>query len=119
MKKYTVDQYINHINVYGYCIIENLVSDDIVDYLSKRYLKLHNSKNTCNDFFINDSNNLYQTLFGILNLDQNCSELLTNNVLFNILKNLLGINFRLGEACSKLALPGAKEGNFHTDSTAE
>ena len=119
MKKYTVDQYINHINIYGYCILENLVSDDIIDYLSNRYIELHYSKNTLNDYFINDSDNLYQTLFGILNFDQRCSELLTNSVLFEILKNLLGLNFRLGEACSKLALPGAREGNFHTDSTAE
>ena len=119
MKKYSVDQYIDQININGYCIIENLVSTKIVDYLSKRYLELHTSNNTYKDYFINDSDNLYQTLFGILNLDQHCSELLTNNVLFKILKKLLGENFRLGEACSKLALPGAKEGGFHTDSTAE
>ena len=119
MKSLTLEKYIDEINLYGFCLIEDLITNDIINYLSNKYSELHEYPAKHKEYFINDNDNLYQTLFGILNLDQQCSELITNRYLNEILKRFLGDNYRLGEACSKIAYPGAKEGVFHTDSTAE
>lgn len=106
---------IDHLTVYGYCILEDRIPEDMALSMAERFLELHTDPQW-NPFKIGDE--YYQTLFGLLNLDDrvwNCSG---HPDAVAIAEHFLGPNCRIPDACSKPTWPGAPHGPLHVDSAS-
>jgi hypothetical protein len=62
----TIEAAIEQIQTYGYCILEDRLPNHIAQCLAQRCLDLHDDPK-CKPFIIGGQ--FYQTLFGMLNLD--------------------------------------------------
>lgn len=109
---------VNHLNLYGYCVIEEAISAARADKMAETYFRLH--QDPANHAWFQDApDSPYQTLFGLMNLDEMCWECAAHPHVLGVIHHLLGTNARIGEACSKWVKPGAKAGGVHVDSSKD
>ncbi len=107
---------IAHLETFGYCLIEDAISTSQADAMAEKYFQLH--RNPANrDAFQDPGADLYQTLFGIVNLDEMCWECIAHPQVLQVVRHFLGDSVRLGEACTKWVKPRASQGGIHSDST--
>src|SRR6185436_10008897 len=84
--------------------------------MAATYFKLHQDP-AHRGWLQNPQDELYQTLFGLLNLDEQCWACAAHPRVLAVVRHFLGKNARIGEACSKWVKPGAPAGSVHVDST--
>lgn len=102
-----------HLETYGYCMLENLISGQVAQIMAHRCLELHADSQWKR---LIDDNGLYQTLFGMLNLDDRVWDFASQADVVTIARHVLGPDCRVVEACSKPTWPGAPHGELHVDS---
>lgn len=107
---------IEHLDLYGYCVIEDAIPAEQADHMAATYFQLHTDPAN-RAWFQNQKDELYQTLFGLLNLDEMCWACAAHPKVLAVVHHFLGANARLGEACSKWVKPSAPAGSVHVDST--
>ena len=103
---------IAHLDTYGYCILPARVPREEALALGARCLELHDDP-ACADFIHGDQ--YYQTLFGMLNLDDRVWQCAFHLDALAIARHFLG-SCRVVEACSKPCWPGAPAQGLHMDS---
>ena len=107
---------IEHLETFGYCLIEDAIPAAQADAMAEQYFQLH--RNPANsDAFQDPGADLYQTLFGVVNLDEMCWECIAHPQVLQVVRHFLGDSVRLGEACTKWVKPRASQGGIHSDST--
>ena len=81
--------------------------EDEAERLAARYFELHEQHF--------DSDQKYQSLQGLMNLDQLCWPWLMYEPLLEVARFFMGPDMRLAEVCSKSVLPGSDGGSVHAD----
>jgi ectoine hydroxylase-related dioxygenase (phytanoyl-CoA dioxygenase family) len=107
---------IEHLDTFGYCIIQNAIPPEEADRMVEHHFRLHQEAE--NRALLQDPNDdKYQTLFGWLNLDESSWHCAAHPDILALVRHFLGPEARLGEACSKWVKPGAPRQGIHVDST--
>jgi hypothetical protein len=104
---------IDHLETYGYCLLENRIPAALTQSLAVRCLELHQMPK--NQEYIH-GDEFYQTLFGMPNLDDRVWDFAAHPDTLAIARHFLGDRCRAVEACSKQTLPGAPAQHLHVDS---
>ena len=87
---------IEHLETFGYCLIEDAIPALQADAMAEKYFQLH--RNPANrDAFQDPNDEMYQTLFGVVNLDEMCWECIAHPQVLQVVRHFLGDNARLGE----------------------
>ncbi len=102
----------------GYCILEALVPAIQADALAQRCYRWHRDP-ALRDLMQDPADDLYQTLFGLANLDEACWAFAAHPAVLAIVRQVLGPHVRIGAICSKWVKPGAPAGGVHVDSTGD
>jgi ectoine hydroxylase-related dioxygenase (phytanoyl-CoA dioxygenase family) len=118
---------IDHLELFGYCVLEDAIPAETADRMAKHYFELHDSLQGSIEsetsergfFFEVLKGEYYETLFGLLNLDELCWPCVTHPDVLAIARHFLGPTARMGEACSKRVMPGAPAGVLHADMGSE
>jgi ectoine hydroxylase-related dioxygenase (phytanoyl-CoA dioxygenase family) len=109
---------IDHLDLFGYCVIEDAIPAQQADRMAETYFALHQDPAN-RSAFQSPADELYQTLFGLMNLDEQCWGCAAHPKVLAVVRHFLGPNARIGEACSKWVKPGGPAGSVHVDSTQD
>lgn len=112
----SVQEAIEHLEIFGYCVIEDAIPAEQADEMAERYFQFHQDPAT-RSLFQNPTDELYQTLFGVINMDEMCWPCIAHPQVLAVARHFLGTHVRLGEACTKWVKPTAPIGGIHVDST--
>lgn len=107
---------IEHLSTYGYCLLEDRIPADVARSMAERFLELHDDP-TCQVY--NTGDQYYQTLFGMMNLDDRVWACASHPDTVAIARHFLGPTCRVVEACSKPTWPGAPPQGLHADSAGD
>lgn len=107
-----VEAAIDHLDTYGYCILEGLISETVTSDMTKTFLEMHDDQ-SLKDQIVGEGK--YQTLFGMMNRDDRVWECAAHPDVLAIARHFLGQRIKIADACSKPTWPGAENGNLHTD----
>lgn len=107
---------IDHLAVYGYCVLERRISAEMAAQLAERCLQLH-TDTAYAPYIVGDR--YYQTLFGMLNFDDRVAVCASHPDVVAVARHFLGPRCRVVEACSKPTWPGAPAQELHVDSAGE
>ena len=102
-----------HLDTYGYCLLPERMPRDEALALGARCLELC-AEPGCADMIHGDE--YYQTLFGMLNLDDRSWQYAFHEDTLSIARHFLGRHCRVVEACAKPTWPGAPPQHLHVDS---
>lgn len=107
---------VDHLKTYGYCLLEDRIPSDVAKSLAGRCLELHDD-DRYKQYITGDDH--YQTLFGIMNLDDRAWTCASHPDTVSIARHFLGPSCRVVEACSKPTWPGATAPQkLHVDSAS-
>lgn len=109
----TTQDLIKHLEIYGYCIIPDAIPAAKAERMTEKILKLHTDPATAP---YRNPSKTYQTLFGLMNFDDECWECAMHPQVLAISRHFLGEDCRLGECCSKPQWPGPAGTKLHRDS---
>ncbi len=104
---------IDSVNAYGYCVLEDRIPEDMARSMAERFLEIHADPEYQR---YNTGDQYYQTLFGMLNLDDRVWNCASHPDIVAIGRHFLGENCRVAAACSKPTWPGAGPQGLHVDS---
>ena len=100
---------IEHLETFGYCLIKDVMPAFQADAMAEKYFRLH--QDPANREIFQDPNaKLYQTLFGVINLDEMCWECIAHPEVLQVVRHFLCDRARFGEACTKWVKPHASQG---------
>ena len=108
-------QAVDHINTQGYHLFPDAIAASDARAMAEDFLKLHDDPQHA--WRIRGDQH-YQTLFGMLNLDDRVWRCAAHDDVVAVARCLLGDTCRVVEACSKPARPGSPAQNVHIDSAA-
>ena len=109
-----MDDPISHLEKFGYCCIKEALPRTEALALGQHCLALH-ADPAHGPHVVGDQN--YQTLFGMLNMDERVWRYASHPRVVDIARHFLGPTCRVVEACSKPTWPGAPAQPLHADST--
>ena len=112
----TLKAAISHLDTYGYCVLPNRMSRSDAEGLSERCQALH-ADPKCKEYIIGDGG--YETLFGMLNLEDRVWAYAAHPDVLVIARHFLGPGIRAVEAASKPTWPGASGQGLHVDSASD
>lgn len=102
----------------GYCVLESIVPAEEADALTRRCFELH--EDPANASLMQDPrDDLYQTLFGLANLEEATWGFAAHPQVLDTVKGVLETDVRIGAICSKWVKPGSRAGGVHVDSTGD
>ena len=107
---------VEYLETYGYCLLERRIAKNLAQSMAQRCLELHADSTWQSQNF---GDQYYQTLFGMLNLDDRVWDCASHSEVVAIARHFLGPRCRVVEACSKPVWPGAASQGLHSDSTEE
>ncbi|NKB68916.1 MAG: hypothetical protein GKR89_17760 [Candidatus Latescibacteria bacterium] len=102
-----------HLNIYGYCLLADRIPAAQAEALAACCLELH-ADPQYQQYISGDE--YYQTLFGMLNLDERVWQCAFHDDTVALARHFLGPHCRVVEACSKPTWPGAEAQHLHVDS---
>ena len=108
-----IKEAIYHLDTYGYCLLEDRIPAATARELAARCLELH-ADLQYKPLIHGDQH--YQTLFGMVNLDDRVWQCAAHPDTVAIARHFLGPHCRVVEACSKPTWPGAPAQALHVDS---
>jgi len=111
-----VEWAVEHLKTYGYCLLEDRIPGDLAQNMAQRCLELH-ADPKLEPYIVGDE--FYQSLFGMLNLDDRVWACASHPDVVAVARHFLGPNCRVVEACSKPTWPGAPRQGLHVDSACE
>jgi hypothetical protein len=107
---------IEHLTVYGYCLLEDCIPAAAARSMAQRFLELH-ADPQYRPYIVGDEH--YQTFFGIMNFDDRVWACAAHPDTVAIARHFLGPTCRVIEACSKPTWPGAPPQELHADSAED
>lgn len=102
----------------GYCLIESAVPALQAEAMARRCFALHEDP-ALQDLKQDPDDDLYQTLFGLANLEEASWAFAAHPAVLALVHALLGPEARIGAICSKWVKPGSRAGGVHVDSTKD
>ncbi len=102
----------------GYCLLEALVPAEQADALARRCFQLHEDP-ACQALKQDPNDDLYQTLFGLANLEETSWAFAAHPAVLRVVRAVLECDVRIGAICSKWVKPGSRAGGVHVDSTQD
>ena len=114
----SIQEAIDHLDLFGYCVLDEAIPAEQADRLAEQLFALHEDPKS-RPYFQDPNDGLYQTLFGLLNLDEASWACAAHPDVLAVVRHFLGQDIRLAEACSKWVKPGAPAGGVHTDSAQD
>jgi ectoine hydroxylase-related dioxygenase (phytanoyl-CoA dioxygenase family) len=114
----TREQAIEHLDLFGYCVLEGLLPANEADRMVARHRQIHQDA-AYRSYLQDPDDAAYQTLFGWLNLDATCWPCAAHAEVLAVVRHFLGPGARIGEACSKWLKPGGPQQHMHVDSTED
>lgn len=109
-------QAIDHLDLYGYCLIEDLIPADQAEEMEQIYYRHHQDPGN-RTFLQNPDVDDNQTLFGVTLRDELCWVCIGHPVVLEVVRHFLGEKLTCVGACTKWIKPGAGAGVVHADST--
>ena len=108
-----VDEAIKHLEAFGYCVLPDRIPGDLARQMAERFIELvddpqHAAAITGDEY--------YQSLFGMLNLDDRVWTCASHPDVLAVAQHFLGTHCRVVEACCKPTRPGAPPQGLHVDS---
>ena len=100
-----IQQAIEHLDVYGYCVLPGLLPTDWCADFAAGCLRLHADEMCRPDI---EGDGKYQTLFGMLNRDERTWRCASQPSAVAVARHFLGDACRVVEACSKPTWPGCR-----------
>jgi hypothetical protein len=110
-----MDEAVEHLATYGYCLLPERLPRQTALSLARRCLELHADPAQA-PAIVGDQH--YQTLFGMLNLDERVWGCASHAEVVAIARHFLGPDCRVVEACSKPCWPYAPAQVLHADSAS-
>jgi len=107
-----LEEAIEHLDTFGYCILEDRIPAELAESMAERFLEIHADPDLQK---YNTGDQYYQTLFGMLNLDDRVWTCASHPDVVAVAEHFLGPGVRVPEACSKPTWPGAGPGALHVD----
>jgi ectoine hydroxylase-related dioxygenase (phytanoyl-CoA dioxygenase family) len=107
---------IEHLDLFGYCLIEDAIPAAQADQIADRCLRLHDELQGQPNL---QTSRGYETLFGVMNYGDFSWPCVIHPGILAVVRALLGPEAQVEECCSKLARPGAPAGGVHTDSAED
>ncbi|MBM3262150.1 MAG: phytanoyl-CoA dioxygenase family protein [candidate division Zixibacteria bacterium] len=107
---------VTHLETYGYCVLELRIPEEDARRMAADFLAFHD-RPEFKKYIHYDA--LYQTLFGMVKLDDRVWNCIGHPDVGVIARHFLGPNCRFVEACSKPVWPNAPAQTLHTDSAGE
>ena len=105
---------VDHLQTYGYCLLEDRLPQEQTRAMAEDFLKLHANPDY-DEYKANEWP--YETLFGMLNHDERTWDCAFHPDTVEIARHLLGPRCRVVEACSKPNWPGyTGQWPLHVDS---
>ena len=104
---------IAHLDQYGYCLLPELMPAEWARSFAERCQELHADPRNANKI---SGDEHYETLFGMLNLDDRTWACASHPSAVTVARHFLGPKCRVVEACSKPTQPGAPHQALHADS---
>ncbi len=102
----------------GYCVLESIVPAAQAEAMTQRCYELH--QDPAHLHLMQDPNDdLYQTLFGLANLEEATWEFAAHPAVLAVVRGVLETDARIGAICSKWVKPGSRAGGVHVDSTGD
>lgn len=118
LRRHTVNEdikaAIEHLDRYGYCLLEDRIPAETARSMAKRFLELHQIPEN-KEYIHGDA--YYQTFFGVMNLEDRVWACASHPDTVAVARHFLGPYCRVVEACSKPTWPGAPAQGLHADST--
>ncbi len=102
----------------GYCVLESIVPVAQADAMAQRCYQLHRDP-AHRDLMQDPNDDLYQTLFGLANLDEASWAFAAHPQVLDVVRTVLETEVRIGAICSKWVKPGSRAGGVHVDSTGD
>ncbi len=102
----------------GYCVLESIVPVAQAEAMTQRCYELHQDPANL-DLMQDPNDDLYQTLFGLANLDEATWEFAAHPAVLEVVRGVLETDARIGAICSKWVKPGSRAGGVHVDSTGD
>ncbi len=102
----------------GYCVLESIVPGEQAAAMTRSCYRMH--EDPANRMLLQDpDDDLYQTLFGLANLDEACWAFAAHPKVLATVRAVLETDVRIGAICSKWVKPGSRAGGVHVDSTGD
>ena len=102
---------IEHLETFGYCLIEDAIPAAQADAMARSIFNF--IKTPANQQAFQDPNaELYQTLFGVINLDEMCWECIAHPQVLGVVRHFLGDSTRLGEAWYEMGQTACTTGRY-------
>ena len=89
----SVQEAIEHLEIFGYCVIEDAIPAEQADEMAERYFQFHQDPAT-RSLFQNPTDELYQTLFGVINMDEMCWPCIAHPQVLAVARHFLGTHVR-------------------------
>ena len=104
-----VQEAIEHLDLFGYCVLEDAIPAEQAERMAERFFAMHEDPGN-RAYFQDPDDDLYQTLFGLLNLEEMSWKCAAHPDVLAVARHFLGQDIRLAEACSKWVKPGGARG---------
>ena len=89
LQKVSVQEAIDHLDLFGYCLLEEAIPAELADSIAEKLFALHEDPG--NRIYFQDANDdLYQTLFGLLNLDSSSWTCAAHPDVLAVVRHFLG-----------------------------
>jgi hypothetical protein len=105
-----------HLEAYGYCLLEDRIPAETARRMAADFIRLHD-RPEYKPYIHGDR--YYQTLFGMVNLDDRVWACAGHPDTVAVARHFLGPHCRVVEACSKPTWPGAPPQGLHADSAGD
>ena len=109
----SVEEAIQHLETYGYCLLEDLIPTEQAKEMAEKYLRFHEDPEM-RQYIVGE--HPYETLFGVLNYDEMAWSCAMHPDAVAVGRHFVGDGCRVVDACSKPNWPGAPAGGLHVDS---
>ena len=109
------DNAVEHLEEFGYCLLPDLMPAAWARAFADGCLKIHADPELADNI---SGDEYYQTLFGMLNLDDRTWDCAAHPAPVAVAQHFLGPKCRVVEACSKPTWPGAPHQALHVDSAS-
>ena len=108
-----VDEAIKHLETFGYCVLPDRIPGDLARQMAERFVELVDDPQHAAAITGDEH---YQTLFGMLNLDDRVWTCASHPDVLAVARHFLGAHCRVVEAACKPTRPGAPPQGLHVDS---
>ena len=112
----SIQEAIDHLDLFGYCVLDEAIPAEQADRLAEQLFALHEDPKS-RPYFQDPNDGLYQTLFGLLNLDEASWACAAHPDVLAVVRHFLGQDIRwlrpVPSGSSRVRLPAESTPTRH------